>query len=100
MIVDDLLEEDEGEGWVEITRSEALNRLETMLTVDLVAFEIEHTSDPTPVGPVETYTWFKLDELGEQIALFLCVRDPGNPGRAVRWFIHPDLLEDLVVGTR
>lgn len=93
MIVDDSVEERD-EGWVEITRLEFLARLESVMTVDLVAFEIEHVGVMTPVGQVDSFTWIKTDEFDSQTPMFLCVKDTSQVKSNARWFIHEDLLDD------
>lgn len=93
-IVDNSLDADldANEGWSEVPATEAFARIERMLTIDLVAFEIEHTSDMTPVGVIETFTWLPVTEDGDQQAVLLSLREPNKSG--VRWFIRTDLVED------
>jgi hypothetical protein len=87
---------DSNEGWVEIPREEALERIERFLTLDIVAFEIEHTEDPTPIGSITTYTWFTLDEAGDQHPVLLAYRETQHPD-VVRWFVRFDLTADQPV---
>lgn len=92
-IIDETIEASE-EGWVEITRVEALLKIEQFLTQDAVAFEIEYMADPTPVGEVQTFTWFLLDEFGDQSPRLLALKDPANAKAAVRWFLHQSFVTD------
>lgn len=93
-IIDDDIDalEADNEGWVELPRVEVLLKIERMLTQDLVAFEIEYATDLTPIGNVESHTWFLMDVSGEQLPAFLVLRDPARTD--VRWFVHVDLTQD------
>lgn len=93
ILIDDELELDTGEGWVELPRKEVLPRIERFLTRDAIAFELEFASDPTPVGELQSFTWFLLDDNNEQRPALLSLRDPAKPG-VVRWFIHSTLVLD------
>jgi len=85
---------DRNEGWVEISRLEALVRIETMLTRDLIAFEVDSSEDITPVGIVKSYTWLTLGEDGSQQPVLLALKDPINPDIMPRWFVAKSLIEE------
>lgn len=80
--------------WIEISRNEALQRIENMLTEDLVAFEVDVTHDDIPVGRLATYTWLRVTDDDDQLPALLAVRYPGTPDAGLRWFVHADLIGD------
>ena len=74
------------EGWQEISREDAMERIERALTRDLVSFEVDTDEDPTVVGVVVSHTWFIVTEEQEQREFLLALRDPANADAPLRWF--------------
>ena len=91
ILIDDEAFESSGEGWVEIPTTEFTRKLESSLSVDLAAFEVEYSSDPSPIGPIDTYTWLHCNQDGDQSAMFLAMKDPVKG--TFRWFLHESLVE-------
>lgn len=85
--------DDDPTEWIEVSRLEALQRLEQMLTEDLAAFEIDAVVEQTPVGQVKTYTFLLTTDDDDQWPALLALRSPGSPDEAsMRWFVHCDLI--------
>lgn len=93
----ELFVEDDGTGeWEEIPRLEALQRLENMMTEDLVAFEIDLEQIPTGVGTMKMFEWRVVTDLsdGSEQPVLLLMKDPYDTEKPPRWFLHRRLVSD------
>lgn len=90
MSEDVLFVEDNSPEWVEIPRLEALQRLENMLTVDILSYELDVEEVETALGTFKTFTWNLFTEYVEEKPILLCMKDP-DPDKAARWFLHKSL---------
>jgi hypothetical protein len=93
-VSDPILVVEDAPEWIEISRVEALARIEQMLTLDLVAFEIDPVADVTAVGNLQTFIWLLTTEDDEQTPVLLALRDPVLTDAPMRWFLHSDLVAD------
>lgn len=85
---------EDAEAWVEISRLEALERIERFMTEDVAAIEVLYGADSTPVGVVETFTWILVTDGDDQLPVLLMLRDPANTQAHARWFVHGALLQE------
>lgn len=77
--------------WSEIPRLEALLRLENMLNMDTVAFEIDPDEAETGIGMLRTFALLHTTDF-DQKPVLLCMKDPADPDKPARWFLHRDLV--------
>lgn len=82
---------DDQSDWVEIPRLEALQRLENMLTVDIVGFDIAVEEIPSPLGLLKTFTFIFSDENTSKDVL-LCFKEADST-KPPRWFLHKSLQD-------
>lgn len=82
---------DETVEWVEIHKNEVLTRLENMLTLDLIGFNVEIDFIDTPVGPLKCFTISIEDESSEiDRPVLLCTKD-NDDEKPARWYLHKSL---------
>jgi hypothetical protein len=87
------IEDESASEWSEIPRLEALLRLENMLNMDVVSFEVDADEADTGIGKLRTFTLLHTSDF-DQKPVLLCMKDPIDAEKPARWFLHRDLVID------
>lgn len=96
-MTDELFVEDQSvTEWEEISRLEALQRIENMMTEDIAAFEIDFDPIPTGVGTLRLFEWRIVNDnsTGEDQPVLLVMKDPYDSEKPSRWFLHRRLVSE------
>lgn len=77
--------------WEEIPRLEALLRIENMLNMDVISFEVDPDEAFTGIGTLRTFTLIHTTDY-DQKPVLLCMKDPVDAEKPARWFLHRDFV--------